>query len=472
MEESLSLTKEQQEILLTVKHMCVNEILKINAFAGTGKTSTLIAISRALPQKQFLYLAFNSAIVEECRKKFPFNVTIKTTHSLAFAHIALPQLIHAHTLHDGNYRPAEIAELYGVQHLVAYEALSVLEAFFTSTAPRIQTQQSQAHELASRIYSDMVEGRRKMTHSFYLKQYQLLEDKSFVKYDYILLDEGQDTNDVSLDIFLSFEAAKIIVGDTHQAIYGWRGAMNAMDKVEADFNHYLTTTFRCTQPIVDKANYVLKTFKGEKIKIISHCLREPQEERYAIITRTNAKIIENLAEYEDEYRLVKKPETIFDMAIAMHYWLNGEAEKILNPSLMYLKNFKHKASLEAYIEETHAIELQACMSIAKRYKKALFPLFKKAKAAYSKGTHANKPPKKEDTRMFLLSAHSSKGLEFDTVELENDFPCLKDTYAKSDRPTAELFEEANIYYVALTRTHARLNDKSKNNALFLQKLDV
>ena len=68
MEASLSLTKGQQEILLKVKHMCVNEILKINAFAGTGKTSTLIAISRALPQKQCLYLAFNSAIVEECRK--------------------------------------------------------------------------------------------------------------------------------------------------------------------------------------------------------------------------------------------------------------------------------------------------------------------------------------------------------------------------------------------------------------------
>ncbi len=54
MEESLSLTKEQQEILLTVKHMCVNEILKINAFAGTGKTSTLIAISRALPHQDNL----------------------------------------------------------------------------------------------------------------------------------------------------------------------------------------------------------------------------------------------------------------------------------------------------------------------------------------------------------------------------------------------------------------------------------
>ena len=74
-------TSEQLEIIDCVKEMCSNEILKINAFAGTGKTSTLVAIAKALPYKRFLYLAFNSSIVEESRQKFPSNVTILTTHS-------------------------------------------------------------------------------------------------------------------------------------------------------------------------------------------------------------------------------------------------------------------------------------------------------------------------------------------------------------------------------------------------------
>lgn len=461
------LTSEQIEIVETVKQMCANEILKINAFAGTGKTSTLIAIAKAMPNKRFLYLAFNNSIVEESRKKFPSNVTILTTHSLAFRKIAVHYLEHGHELHNGNYKPAEIADMYGVENLLAYEALSVLEEFFISDKRKINTKLSQAHELAYKIYIDMVEFRTKITHSFYLKQYQLLTDKGLAKYDYVLLDEGQDTNDVTLDIFLNFDASKIIVGDTHQAIYSWRGAMNAMDKVEADFNHYLTTTFRCKQHIVDRANFILSKFKGEKVKITSGCTLEPKDESYAVITRTNAKIIENLAEYDDDYRLVKRPESIFDTAISLHFWLNGEFDKITNPSFEYLKKFRNKVSLDKYIEETNSLELKSSLSIAQRYKKGIFPICKKARMAF-KGPvdEYGKPIKKEDERIFLVSAHTSKGLEFDSVELEDDFPKLTDIYAKIEDTAQQIAEEANIYYVATTRAKFNLADNTKNDELF------
>lgn len=463
------LTKEQNEIVSIVKQMCVNEILKINAFAGTGKTSTLIAIAKAMPNKRFLYLAFNSSIVEESKKKFPANVVILTTHSLAFRKIALPYVENGKKLHSGNYKPAEIADLYSVENLLAYEALCVLEEFFVSDNREIDAKLSRAHELAYQIYIDMVEFRQDITHSFYLKQYQLLEDKGLAKYDFILLDEGQDTNDVTLDIFLNFDASKIIVGDTHQAIYGWRGAENAMDKIQADFNCYLTTTFRCKQHIVDRANYILEKFKGENVKITSGCTLEPTNDSYAVITRTNAKIIENLDEYDDDYRLIKRPESIFETAISLHFWLNGEFDKITNPSFEYLKKFRNKPSLEKYIEETNSLELKSSLSVAQRYKGGLFSLLKKAKTAYRGPVDiSGKPIKREDDdRIYLMSGHTSKGLEFDTVELESDFPSLKEIYAGEISKANKLFEEANLYYVALTRAKFTLEDNTKNDELFV-----
>lgn len=56
-----------------------------------------------------------------------------------------------------------------------------------------------------------------ITHDFYLKYYQLQKDKRLEeKYDFILLDEAQDTNEVMLDIFLDNDCKKIFVGDTSQ----------------------------------------------------------------------------------------------------------------------------------------------------------------------------------------------------------------------------------------------------------------
>ena len=42
------------------------------------------------------------------------------------------------------------------------------------------------------------------------------------------------------DILLSQNVAKILVGDPHQQIYGFRGATNAMAMVDATHVYYLT----------------------------------------------------------------------------------------------------------------------------------------------------------------------------------------------------------------------------------------
>ncbi|NWU87607.1 FBH1 helicase, partial [Onychorhynchus coronatus] len=81
----VKLTHEQQRIL---NHRIEpGQIVKIMAFAGTGKTSTLAKYAEKFPELNFLYVAFNKAVAEKGKRVFPRNVTCRTFHSLAYGSV-------------------------------------------------------------------------------------------------------------------------------------------------------------------------------------------------------------------------------------------------------------------------------------------------------------------------------------------------------------------------------------------------
>ncbi len=373
---SNKLTSEQEQIVLIAKFMKNNEILKINALAGCGKTFTLVAIAKELKEKKFLYLAFNKAIVESSRKKFPKNVDIYTTHSLAYK-----KIVKKGDSFINDLKAPKLSELFNEDNMdLCFQAIRVFNDFLNSSDKTIDESRGEAFEFAADIYEAMRNRQMPITHSFYLKEFSLLNKKGIDNYDYILIDEAQDTNEVTLDIFFSLNGRKILVGDKHQAIYGFRGSFNAMDSINATYEEYLTKTFRCCKDITKSANAILKRFKNEKNLMVSGVDEDKRKEQggsFAVITRTNAKIIENLSEYEDEYKLIRTPESIFSMALSMHYWLENKPDNIRS-TFSWLKSFKDKEALEDYIETTNDRELQSSYKIAKIYKGFLYPLFKKA----------------------------------------------------------------------------------------------
>src|ERR1700720_1498001 len=83
----MNLTEEQQTICEASRDLGVRSSLKIQAFAGTGKTTTLAAIAESLPQRRFLYLVFNRAAADEAQLKMPSNVSVRTAHAVAFRSI-------------------------------------------------------------------------------------------------------------------------------------------------------------------------------------------------------------------------------------------------------------------------------------------------------------------------------------------------------------------------------------------------
>jgi hypothetical protein len=72
-------TPEQEE---AVELFARGGSLKINAYAGTGKTSTLELLAHR-SRLQGQYLAFNASIVRDAKQRFPSRVNCSTTHSLA-----------------------------------------------------------------------------------------------------------------------------------------------------------------------------------------------------------------------------------------------------------------------------------------------------------------------------------------------------------------------------------------------------
>lgn len=106
------LTDEQKRIVDLSKSMDKNEILAIQACAGSGKTSTLEEIALENPKQRFLYLAFNKSIATEAREKFPENVEAKTIHSLAFNYAKM---------HLGYFAPQSKISIFDLEKLIEFD---------------------------------------------------------------------------------------------------------------------------------------------------------------------------------------------------------------------------------------------------------------------------------------------------------------------------------------------------------------
>lgn len=67
-----SLTDEQKNVVDT--DVGPGELMKVRAYAGTGKTRSLVEYAKKRPQKRFLYIAFNASAAVDARGRFTPNV--------------------------------------------------------------------------------------------------------------------------------------------------------------------------------------------------------------------------------------------------------------------------------------------------------------------------------------------------------------------------------------------------------------
>ncbi|MEW6659688.1 MAG: UvrD-helicase domain-containing protein [Thermodesulfobacteriota bacterium] len=471
----MRLTEEQQAVPETLAN-CSR--VKVYALAGTGKTATLRASAERFPKKRILYLAFNKAIADEAKGKFPTNVEVRTVHSLAYVHVgrlyksrltALDFLEIAEALTEPP--DAVIDQLKYFHSWMHSECLldrRAIEGHLSSMYPKIEDPEQTAAFII-RLYKTLKEGSLQVDHSFYLKDFQLAFHTLGLTsaYDLVMLDEAQDTNPVILDVFEKFQAEKIMVGDRHQKVYGFRRAIDAMERFEAEATLHMTRTFRFDQ--ADQVTAVNDLLYHLKCEDYSHLIKPGKiggngsSRTSCVITRTNAKLLEALAEWD--LKTVRPPHQYFQRFFRIF------ARKIRVPE--YDGTFKgYLGALESLAESVEDTDLAAAVKLIRQHRcqrKFFQELYDRASENYRVGG-----------RELVGTAHSVKGLEFDMVELTDDFLGPDKLLSKLFQGQLEsgsmvhltrprlrqvfrglqdgmLKEEINLLYVALTRAREEVH---------------
>lgn len=263
--------------------------LAVQAGAGTGKTSTLALLAEQTPARRGHYLAFNRAIAVDASARFPATVRCKTAHSLAYGALGFRYRGRLNSPRRPGWQigqdlglnaPARIGDLDLMPATLSNTVLRTVTRFCQSAdreldhhhVPRLRRLDDEAHEdladlllpYAAKAWADLQDphaGMVRFEHDHYLKMWALTEPA--LAGDFLLLDEAQDTNPVLEHIVLAQKERTqiVMVGDSAQAIYGWRGARDVMSGFHA--RHLtLTRSFRFGPEVAAEANRWLALSKA------------------------------------------------------------------------------------------------------------------------------------------------------------------------------------------------------------------
>ncbi len=459
-----------------VKAFSSGDSLKIIAGAGTGKTSTLKLIAESTV-KRGVYVAFNTAMADDAKRRMPPNVAASTAHSLAFRCVdagfrakigsRLPATMAAEAggirsmfelpgkTKDGE--PLLISQStagYFMLDWVRRHCMSADAEIGKDSAPTGRmlaimgidrddaTPQdwNAAREIAGALLPathklwERMRNPRDMFpahHDTYLKVWALSNPR--INADFILFDEAQDANGLMLQIVGHQPAQKIYVGDPNQQIYAWRGAVNAMHSIKTDRTTSLTESFRFGPEIAEFANHAL-TLCGSGMRLTGKAwagrdFSHGNKPLTATLCRTNASVVRELAQAPDISRV-----HVAGGVSQIVGLLNGMRElrdndRTGNPELCHFKGWQELV-MHAASESDDLAALFKLTEEGERIEALTAMLEKTARVA------------RPDLHV-ISTAHKCKGLEWADVRLAGDFrtPGHKRWSA----------EEANLLYVAGTR---------------------
>lgn len=250
--------------------------LVVEAGAGSGKTTTgVMALELLDPHLHIAFIAFNAHIVKELKTRAPKHVNVMTYHSLGYRQCRtawgneividedkvrkiLMDIIDKKT-HGTLYGPIcrivslVKANLLGtsieeLQHIVDHHGIELngdQDLVFAAVQLAVEVCAEQTNVID---YDDMC-------------WLPIIHDLKSPKYDFVFVDEAQDTN--KNQIQLALRAVKktgriVAVGDRNQSLYGFRGAdvdaiPNLIDSLDAD-TLPLSITYRNPESVVELVN--------------------------------------------------------------------------------------------------------------------------------------------------------------------------------------------------------------------------
>ncbi|WP_392587950.1 UvrD-helicase domain-containing protein [Serratia ureilytica] len=458
---SYSDTPEQAAVIGWSGHRLV-----VRAFAGTGKTSTLVRFALANPESRMLYIAYNRAVRDEAEQKFPFNVECKTSHQLAWPNFGR----HYQKRLTGNLPITEAARQLNTRYWpLARTAITTFNAFLCSGDSEFGPQHLPDEDARSGLSSEKIlaaaqllwresarqDGTFPVTHDVYLKLYQLSQPDLSKRWQTLLFDEAQDANPVIQSLILTQRCNVVLVGDRHQQIYRFRGAENALDApalVDAERLN-LTHSFRFGPAVARVANMLLAR-QGETLPVVgdggedcavSSLTEEIWTQHVTVLSRTVAGVIGAALDASLAGKKVfwvggiagYKTEELEDL-----YWFSADMpERMHSPTLS--RDYRNFDEFESVAKATKDPEMNQGLRLLEQY----FPLPQKLQVMRE---HA--VTDENEAQVTVSTAHRSKGLEWPVVVLNEDFTDITDPLLPDDERT----DETNLLYVAVTRARKTL----------------
>ena len=495
------MTAEQARIANhTLSHEKNDEIIKIVAFAGTGKTTTLIQMCQNHPHLKFLVIVYNKSVQENCAKSFPKNATVRTAHSLAWKKVGwrYKGLKYAANLKSQDLMNNDMISVVGIEapgdkkknadsyQQRAAQVVQTVESFMNSTDEEItlenvpsrwdvsrnngqenvinlRPQQRQILlEDAIRVWKTMInveDTKLGLPHDGYLKLFQLKKPNLQWNFPHqiLMIDEGQDMNPAMLDIFNRQKTTKIIVGDPNQQIYMFRGAINALESVQSTHVYHLTQSFRFGPQIGLAANACLEMLQKVKKQTLVGGKKQDfliqrddivdvtKYKPIAVIGRTNFNVFQEVVNLictpSNPPKASYKIDDSYLLALQDLYYLSkGQPEKISSNGI---KNFSTFSAFRNFAKETNDNELCGKVRIVEKYGDRIPEILKSIKK------RCRYPEKLTD--YVFTTTHKAKGLEWKTVILLNDFTEVANGIMSDRSKSGDEADEENILYVAMTR---------------------
>jgi hypothetical protein len=480
----MTVLKPTDEQLHTLETVAAGETVKVKACAGAGKTSTLGMIAERFSTKRGQYLAFNRDIAAEARRKFPRNVMCQTFHSVAFR--ASDRALTAR-LNLPKEPPHMLASRYGLGPLrvptvigknIELSAFQVGRLVADGAARFCRSAQEQpemwhipvdemiteqaAAELRAMLLPFVVRhwnesidphGKTAITPDTYLKTWE--QSRPQIGADFILFDEAQDSDGLMLSVLRRQEHAQIIyVGDPHQQIYEWRGAVNAMECIKAK-ECALTESFRFGPHFAALASRVLNLL-GERVPIRGQSgvnssffeEHDPARTFDAILCRKNVTVIGTLANgLQSGHRVAVRANIDEILAFA------DGADRLMRGQRAY-----SPASL-ALFESWRDVQEYAA-SYAGRDLLPIVQIIDREGTAYLRELLSRASPEAEADYV-VSTIHRAKGLEWNRVKVCGDFRFR----TEDDGRTTMTDEEKRLLYVGLTRARYEMDVSELRNDL-------
>lgn len=409
----------------------------------------------ASDRRRGLYVAFNRAIADDAREKFGYNVECRTAHSLAYREIA--NLGFGEDRMSRNLTSRLLPGLTGPKWFGKKQFRSLvvmtIRRYFQSDDDRVIARhvpflnmierddyrelEHVATEAAERVVDRMlqVDGDLPLGHDGYLKLWALRRPR--LAADFLLLDEAQDLNPVLVGVAERQANTQLVcVGDSHQQIYQWRGAVDALERLPGDLLR-LTQSFRFGGEIANLADAVLEQI-GERVPLrglesvrdeVVECLETPPD---AILCRTNGGVMSNVLRLLENERSVYVPGGTNDLSMMI-----DDADRLqegnapVSPDLI---GFTAWREVVEFAESDEGRHLRPLVRAIERYgTRRLRNAVARIEIAPTPGT------------VTVSTCHKAKGLEWDAVEINEDFHCEDPDLA-----------ERRLFYVACTRARRRL----------------